>query len=128
MPIYLHINSIIVILKLIRHIVHFIFLEFIYIYIFFLFHNNDMLHSALSVLVSIVKNLIEITDYELGHRVFQTTSIRLHKPLTQRKPINLINDRIYRSDTAMNKTQGELDTQALSKLVLLSRYVTRVNL
>lgn len=69
MPIYLHINSIIVILKLIRHIVHFIFLEFIYIYIFFLFHNNDMLHSALSVLVSIVKNLIEITDYELGHRV-----------------------------------------------------------
>lgn len=67
-----------------------------------------MLHSALSVLVSIVKNLIEITDYELGHRVFQTTSIRLHKPLTQRKPINLINDRIYRSDTAMNKTQGEL--------------------
>lgn len=87
-----------------------------------------MLHSALSVLVSIVKNLIEITDYELGHRVFQTTSIRLYKPLTQRKPINLINDRIYRSDTAMNKTQGELDTQALSKLVLLSRYVTRVNL
>lgn len=52
----------------------------------------------------------------------------LHKPLTQRKPINLINDRIYRPDTVMNKTQGELDTQALSKLVLLPRYVTRVNL
>lgn len=80
------------------------------------------------ILVSIVKSLIEITDYELGHRVFQTTSIRLYKPLTQRKPINLINDRIYQHDSVMNKSQDELDTQALSKLVLLSRYVTRVNL